>query len=69
MLSGNALKVLNLINENVNEFEKLRKSTRLPEKILSGIIEELKNGEFIVEEGNSYKITKKGIEELKKLKI
>ena len=69
MLSGNALKVLNLINENVNEFEKLRKSTRLPEKILCGIIEELKNGEFIVEEGNSYKITKKGIEELKKLKI
>jgi len=69
MLSGNALKVLNLINENVNEFEKLRKSTRLPGKILSGIIEELKNGEFIVEEGNSYKITKKGIEELKKLKI
>ncbi len=69
MLSGNALKVLNLINEDVNEFEKLRKSTRLPEKILSGIIEELKNGEFIVEEENSYKITKKGIEELKKLKI
>uniref|UniRef100_A0A7J3THL2 Uncharacterized protein n=1 Tax=Geoglobus ahangari TaxID=113653 RepID=A0A7J3THL2_9EURY len=60
MLSGNALKVLNLINENVNEFEKLRKSTRLPGKILSGIIEELKNGEFIVEEGNSYKIHKKG---------
>lgn len=69
MLSGNALKVLNLINEDVNEFEKLRKSTRLPEKILSGIIEELKNGEFIVEEENSYKITKKGFEELKKLKI
>ena len=69
MLSGNALKVLNLINEDVNEFEKLRKSTRLPEKILSGIIEELKNGEYIVEEGNFYKITKKGIEELKKLKI
>jgi len=69
MLSGNALRVLNLINEDVNEFERLRKLTRLPEKILTRLIEELKNGEFIVEEGNSYKITEKGIRELKKQKV
>ena len=69
MLSGNALRVLNLINEDVNEFERLRKLTRLPEKILTRLIEELKNGEFIVEEGNSYKITEKGIKELKKQKV
>ncbi len=69
MLSGNSLKVLNLINENISEFGKLRKSTRLPEKILKSIIEELENWGFIVEEEGKYKITKKGMEELKKLRI
>ncbi len=69
MLSGNALKVLNLINEGTKDFKKLRKLTRLPDKILESIIEELENLGCITEEGDTYEITKKGMDELKKLKI
>ncbi len=69
MLSGNALKVLNLINEGSKDFKKLRKLTRLPDKILESIIDELENLGCIAEEGDTYKITKKGMDELKKLKI
>ncbi len=69
MLSGNALKVLNLINEGTKDFKKLRKLTRLPDKILESIIEELENLGCIAEEGDKYEITKKGMDELKKLKI
>lgn len=68
MLSGNMLKILEILEDGEKTQEELRKSTRIPEKMLSGMIKRLEDLGFVERIGESLKITEKGFEELKRQK-
>jgi len=69
MLSGNMLKVLQLIDEGKNEIGELRKRTRLPEKMLERILDEMTKNDYIKVEEERYSLTEKGNDILKKSRI
>ncbi len=69
MLSGNMLRVLQMLSEGDMTLKKLRKSTRLSEKMLESIINALKEKEYISVEGDLAKITEHGKEVVKKSQL
>ncbi len=69
MLSGNMLKVLQLIDEGKNEIGELRKRTRLPAKMLERILDEMTKNDYIRVEKERYSLTEKGNDVLKKSRI
>ncbi len=69
MLSGNMLRVLQMLSEGDMTLEKLRKSTRLSEKMLESVINALKEKEYISVDGNLAKITEYGKEVIKKTQL
>ncbi len=69
MLSGNMLKVLQILSEGDSTFIGLKKSTRLSEKMLESIINALQEKEYVMVDGDSIKITQHGKEIIKKTQI
>lgn len=69
MLSGNMLKVLQLVSEKTMDFESLRKSTRLPEKMLRSVVEALVERGYVESGDEGIAITEKGKEALKKTQL
>ncbi|WP_456370179.1 hypothetical protein [Geoglobus sp.] len=69
MLSGNMLKVLQLLADKTLDIESLRKSTRLPEKMLKSLVESLVERGYVESGEEGITITEKGREALKKTQL
>ncbi|WP_457591772.1 winged helix-turn-helix domain-containing protein [Geoglobus sp.] len=69
MLSGNMLKVLQLVSEKTMDITSLRKSTRLPERMLESVIDSLVERGYVVRDEQGIGITDKGKEALKKTQL
>ncbi len=69
MLSGNMLKVLQLVSEKTMDITSLRKSTRLPERMLESVIDSLVERGYVVRGEQGIGITDKGKEALKKTQL
>ncbi|AIY89465.1 winged helix-turn-helix domain-containing protein [Geoglobus acetivorans] len=68
MLSGNMLRVLALLEHGDMDFTSIKKSVRISEKMLESVIARLVEQNFINKEGETYRLTEKGFEVLKKQK-
>jgi len=66
MLSGNMLRILQAVHEEDMGFEKLRKSTRISEKMLKNIVQSLEERGYVSVERDIIRITDHGKEILKK---
>lgn len=69
MLSGNMLKVLQLVSEKTMNMNDLRKATRLPERMLEGIVNSLSERGYVESGESGISITEKGKEALKKTQL
>ncbi|AKG91355.1 Winged helix-turn-helix [Geoglobus ahangari] len=69
MLSGNMLKVLQLVSEKTMNLNDLRKATRLPERMLKGIVDALSEKGYVESGEGGVSITDKGKEALKKTQL
>ncbi|MFO7967099.1 MAG: winged helix-turn-helix domain-containing protein [Archaeoglobaceae archaeon] len=57
----NKVKILEVLNRKKEaDLKAIAKSTRIPEKILVTVVDDLKNDEVIQEEGDNLKLTEKG---------
>ncbi len=69
MLSGNMLKVLQMLSEREMTFSELKKSTRMSEKMLESVVNSLKDRDYIADDGEKFKITENGKEMIKKTQL
>ncbi len=69
MLSGNMLKVLQMLTERDMTFRELKKSTRMSEKMLESVVNSLKDRDYIEDDGEKLKITENGKEVIKKTQL
>ncbi len=69
MLSGNMLRVLQMLSEEDMTLERVRKSTRLSERVLESVITALVEKGYISLDGDLAKITEHGKEVVKKTQL
>ncbi|WP_202318692.1 winged helix-turn-helix domain-containing protein [Archaeoglobus neptunius] len=63
------LKIMNLLVKKGLSKEKIVKSTRIPENLVNGILDELMKDGFVAEKDGVYSATEEGKKALKSLKV
>ncbi|MEM0332568.1 MAG: winged helix-turn-helix domain-containing protein [Archaeoglobaceae archaeon] len=64
----NTVRILEILAKKERKFEEIEKLARIPEKVLSGLIEQMVSEELIENDREFYRITEKGTKFLERLK-